>query len=58
MESFCLGIRNRGVEVKKICLPKEKVSELFLRLDTYADDMISEGKYVKKAIKELKRMLK
>jgi len=44
--------------VKKICLPKEKVSELFLRLDTYADDMISEGKYVKKAIKELKRMLK
>jgi len=44
--------------MKKICLPKEKVSELFLRLDTYADSMIAEGNYVKKAVKELKRMLK
>ena len=44
--------------MKKICLPKEKVSELFSRLDAYADSMVAEGKYVKKAIKELKRMLK
>ena len=44
--------------MKKICLPKEKVSELFQRLDNYADSMIAEGKYVKKSIKELKGLLK
>jgi len=44
--------------MKKMCLPKEKVSELFSRLDTYADGMIDEGNYVKKTIKELKELIK
>jgi len=44
--------------VKKVCLDSARVRAMLWRMDNFADSLIKEGNYYKKAVEELKKELK